>query len=102
MSETMEGLRAALLVTQVIVLLTAESKTMSKTGNESVNMKHLRSYYKAGVVEFAVNDSYKETWSVPEAMEKMMSNLRGYDMMLKTAHQEGVQIIVFPEDAIAG
>jgi len=98
----MEGLRAALLVTQVIVLLTAESKTMSKTGNESVNMKHLRSYYKAGVVEFAVNDSYKEIWSVPEAMEKMMSNLRGYEMMLKTAHQEDVQIIVFPEDAIAG
>ena len=98
----MEGLRAALLVTQVIVLLTAESKTMSKTRNESVNMKHLRSYYKAGVVEFAVNDSYKETWSLPEAMEKMISNLRGYEMMLRTAHQEGVQIIVFPEDAIAG
>ena len=88
-----------LLVTLAVVLLTVECRTMS--GPLTITME-APMYYKAGVVEFAVNDTYKESWSVSEAMEKMASNLRGFEVVLKTAYQEGVQIIVFPEDAIAG
>ena len=89
-----------LLVTLAVVLLTAESRTMS--GPLTITTEAPMYYYKAGVVEFAVNDTYKESWSVSEATDKMASNLRGFEVILKTAYQEGVQIIVFPEDAIAG
>ncbi len=58
--------------------------------------------YRAAVVEFKVNSSFLIDPGVAQATERMMSNVRGFETILKVAKQEGVQIIVFPEDGIIG
>lgn len=58
--------------------------------------------YRAAVVEFKVNSTFLLIPDVTQATERMMSNVRGFETVIKAAKLKGVQIIVFPEDGIIG
>ena len=61
------------------------------------------STYTAGVVEFSPNQTLTvDILSRKEAVCKMMNNLDGFEELLQEAQKYGVEIVVFPEDAIAG
>ena len=61
------------------------------------------STYTAGVVEFSPNQTLTvDILSRKEAVCKMMNNLDGFAELLQEAQKYGVEIVVFPEDAIAG
>ena len=61
------------------------------------------STYTAGVVEFSANQTLSiETVSRKEAVHKMMNNLDGFEELLQEAQKYGVELVVFPEEAISG
>ncbi len=74
---------------------TAKARAKAEVGNGPLT-------YRAAVVEFKVNSTFLFDPDVTSATTRMMSNLVGFEVAVKSAKEEGVQIIVFPEDGIIG
>lgn len=62
------------------------------------------SSYRAAVVEFKPYTGRIHVTPVSKqvAQQNMMKNLQSFELFIKQAHVQGVQLIVFPEDGITG
>ena len=77
--------------------------TLLAYGISTDEMVTAASTYTAGVVEFSANQTMSiQTFSRKEAVHKMMNNLDGFEELLQEAQKYGVELVVFPEDAISG